>query len=381
MPKLALEIILILLMLLLLSCKESKTKQSDAESFECFATSVTFRNTECNDQSGCKPGTHNERPVEKNKSRPISWTPYIMTTNISANKTETGAFAAHALEHELHEQLKFEAELNTEEWTGFIKDLYKCCVSKWKNDSIKWEKTHEEREWHIKKWELKIYYSDELSYEFEGNGEYPQNWKELLRIMSEFQTKIKKKAVAKIRKNIADSTLLLDERDGKIYKIAKIGTQTWMAENLNYYALNSKCNAYKLENCAKYGRMYNWYDAMAVCPAGWHLPSENEWQTLVAFAGGNGIAGKKLKAKSGWDNYKDKSGNGTDDYGFSALPGSHIGYYGEWWSSTDNIGGAYYNTAYHQGMYYHLNSTGYDPKYFISPFLKAGMISVRCIKD
>jgi len=114
-----------------------------------------------------------------------------------------------------------------------------------------------------------------------------------------------------------------DPRDGKQYKIVTIGDQTWMAENLNYNASGGKCggndnNDKKLYNentinCDKYGRLYNWETSRKVCPYGWHLPSRGEWKALMNFAGGEKIAGKKLKAKSGW-NYTDdgKSGNGTE---------------------------------------------------------------------
>ena len=126
-------------------------------------------------------------------------------------------------------------------------------------------------------------------------------------------------------------TSLHDKRDGKTYKTVKIGTQIWMAENLNYDAENSKCYENKPENCEKYGRLYDWETAMKACPYGWHLSSDKEWQVLVNFAGGKEVAGKKLKAKSGWNSYKGKSGNGTDGLGFSALPGGngYSGYYGD----------------------------------------------------
>jgi len=96
--------------------------------------------------------------------------------------------------------------------------------------------------------------------------------------------------------------------------------------------------------------LYSWTTSMTrdVCPAGWHLPSSAEWEELVTFAGGFSTAGRKLKAKSGWSN----NGNGTDDYGFSALPGgawyddnigygsgayvgfSDVGDFGLWWTAT-----------------------------------------------
>jgi len=101
-----------------------------------------------------------------------------------------------------------------------------------------------------------------------------------------------------------------DPRDGKNYKTVKIGSQTWMAQNLDYhgedgylglcYGDEPQKKIKKPENCKKYGRLYDWNEAIKTCPKGWHLPSNKEWQTLVDFAGGDDVAGKKLKAKNGW---------------------------------------------------------------------------------
>jgi len=138
-----------------------------------------------------------------------------------------------------------------------------------------------------------------------------------------------------------------DSRDNKVYKWVKIGDQVWMAENLDYEAHeSSRCYDDDENNCKKYGRLYDWSTAKSVCPEGWHLPSDAEWKTLVTFVGGEETAGKKLKATNGWNsNKKDESGNGTDDFGFSALPGGvcgtggnfgHGGGGGFWWSATEN---------------------------------------------
>jgi uncharacterized protein (TIGR02145 family) len=138
-----------------------------------------------------------------------------------------------------------------------------------------------------------------------------------------------------------ESGSFTDSRDGKTYKTVKIGEQVWMAENLSYKAEGSICYDNDSANCKKYGRLYDWEDAMKACPSGWHLPTKEEWDALTNFAGGDEAADKKLKAKKGWDN----DGNGTDDYGFSALPGGRGAPYddfalagngGRWWSSTSN---------------------------------------------
>ncbi|MDR2592810.1 MAG: InlB B-repeat-containing protein [Chitinispirillales bacterium] len=127
----------------------------------------------------------------------------------------------------------------------------------------------------------------------------------------------------------------------RTYKTVRIGNQTWMAENADYQPPtgNSWCYDNRADNCDKYGRLYDWNTARASCPSGWHLPSRPEWNTLVTTAGA--VAGTTLKARSGWN----QNGNGTDDYGFSALPGgyrdpngsfNHVGLWGNWWTNTDS---------------------------------------------
>jgi len=166
-----------------------------------------------------------------------------------------------------------------------------------------------------------------------------------------------------------------DPRDGKTYKTVTIGNQTWMAENLNYEAEGSKCYNNDPANGQKYGRLYKQETAKKACPPGWHLPSWDEWQELVNFAGGE-IAGKKLKATNGWIG----NGNGTDEYGFAALPGgsgsyddrfSFVGMYGYWWTAKKDSP----IKAYFRFMDDHYESVGWDND------LDSKLRSVRCIKD
>jgi uncharacterized protein (TIGR02145 family) len=127
-----------------------------------------------------------------------------------------------------------------------------------------------------------------------------------------------------------------DSRDGKTYRTVRIGKFTWMAQNLNYATGDSWCYEDNESNCQKYGRLYDWNTAMKACPAGWRLPTREDWKNLVENAGGN-VAGTKLKARSpDW--------NGTDDFGFSALPGGYrstdgsfgyVGSNGYWWRATE----------------------------------------------
>ena len=145
-----------------------------------------------------------------------------------------------------------------------------------------------------------------------------------------------------------------DDRDGKTYRTVKIGKLTWMAENLNFVTDSSVCYKNADSNCTKYGRLYNWDAAAKACPAGWRLSSDEDWVNLALAVAGkcNGrihwnLAGKKLKSKIGWSDF---SGNGTDDYEFSALPGGvqfhssrnqvsmfySVGHDGNWWSARDS---------------------------------------------
>ena len=220
---------------------------------------------------------------------------------------------------------------------------------------------------------------------------------------------------------------MTDERDGKTYKTVKIGTQTWMAENLNYaytgvpysykendkdfvYISDSTSWCYKNDslNCAKYGRLYTWAAAMdsvgewstngkgcgsvtncsptypirGICPEGWHLPSNQEFDTLFNAVGGRLTAGKMLKSTSGWSKSANAhGGNGTDAYSFSALPaGDRFGngyfhdedYGAYFWSSTE---GNIYDAILRDFSY------GSDHAYWDIKYKNYGGASVRCVKD
>ena len=201
------------------------------------------------------------------------------------------------------------------------------------------------------------------------------------------------------------ATTFTDRRDGKVYRIVQIGRQVWFAENLNYAAEGSKCygedgkveevwGAYigdppialsKEEvqsNCAIYGRLYNWETALTACPAGTHLPSDEEWTTLVDYAGGGEIADKKLKGRTEditGDDYGD-AGN-TYEYGFSALPGGRgdgkgiffaDGIEGDWWSATEDSVGSAWNR--HMWWYIMYGVERYSAS-------KTYLSSVRCVVD
>jgi uncharacterized protein (TIGR02145 family) len=185
-----------------------------------------------------------------------------------------------------------------------------------------------------------------------------------------------------------------DTRDGQTYKTVMIGKQTWMAQNLNYKTKSgSWCYKDSTSYCKKYGRLYDWKTAKKICPTGYHLPSRREWNdlgkavegegTIIRDVGDNNLyvfwdnAGKRLKAKSDWSD----NGNGTDNYGFSALPSGYrtsdggfyggAGYYGGWWTATEYYNGHAYRRDMefgHDGVNEDNDSTAYG-------------FSVRCVKD
>jgi len=168
---------------------------------------------------------------------------------------------------------------------------------------------------------------------------------------------------------------LVDKRDGKTYRTVKIGKQTWMAENLNNDG-GGKCYNNDPSNCAKYGRLYTWDEAKAACPAGWHLPGDVEWTRLENSVVRKDIAGTKLKSKTGWNG----NGNGTDEYGFSALPGGYgysdgsfynAGYNGYWWSATEKDASDAWLRDMNFGEEYVGRNGGNKPDLF----------SVRCVAD
>jgi uncharacterized protein (TIGR02145 family) len=186
---------------------------------------------------------------------------------------------------------------------------------------------------------------------------------------------------------------LTDARDGQKYRTVVIGGKKWTAQNLNYKTDSSWCYENSTDSCNKYGRLYAWNAAIKACPAGYHLPSRKEWNSLGQAVGGKrepqaygdicwGGAGKKLKAKNGWswNNDRNISGNGTDDFGFSAMSGGYryssgeftnVGYNGFWWTATENEDGSVYG----RNMFWKLDAMceGYDGK-------KSGY-SVRCVAD
>lgn len=168
------------------------------------------------------------------------------------------------------------------------------------------------------------------------------------------------------------------------YRTVEIGNRTWMAENMAKGG-GILCPGGIHENCATYGHLYRWDDAKNLCPEGWSLPSKDEWEQLISSVGGGSAkqAGKALKTNSGWKN----DGDGTDEYGFSALPAGYWSnysgdgeYYGlegaaHFWSQTE-FGS---DSAYGLKLEYTVDSASMS-KYSVTG-KNDYALSVRCILD
>jgi uncharacterized protein (TIGR02145 family) len=167
----------------------------------------------------------------------------------------------------------------------------------------------------------------------------------------------------------------IDERDNQLYHtIIMPDGKEWMIDNLNYKTGN--CWAYNNDesNRQKYGLLYDWKMAMKACPSGWRLPDNDEWDELISAVGGN--AGKKLKSQTGWN----LGGNGTDKYGFSALPGGYRFYYDDNFYDAGNVGGWWSATEYRNGNAYY-RDMGYNIDHVYEDWGKDNGYSVRCLRN
>lgn len=178
-----------------------------------------------------------------------------------------------------------------------------------------------------------------------------------------------------------------DTRDGQTYDGVVIGSQTWMAENLNFKTSNSWVPKDDSVNGIVYGRLYTWDSSLEVCPDNWHLPTDDEWKILEKALGMDQFSadslcfrgfdeGKQLKSTYGWAFGK----NGMKGSYFNAFPGGMCnndgefyvtGYSGYWWTSTpyDNENGLYRELS---------SSNDHIWRFF---YTKNYGMSVRCIKD
>jgi uncharacterized protein (TIGR02145 family) len=253
---------------------------------------------------------------------------------------------------------------------------------------------------------------------WDGYGSFPDTYSE--------EAKLKIIAISDF--GCPGMPFFVDDRDSTIYNTVLIGDQCWMKENLNYAADLSLCYDEFFEDddtfCDFYGRLYSWDWAMAgeessnavpsgvqgVCPAGWHLPSDAEWQILLDYLMEehdlsndwcelNGVA-KALKScrqvnspmgapcstedHPRWEDFQNDECEvtfyGSDDFGFSGLPGGrswsgdgydNLGTHAYWWSSTATQGGQ----AFGRELEYYSGGL-----YQIQPSTNRSL-SIRCIRD
>ncbi|MCX6237368.1 MAG: hypothetical protein NTY07_07405 [Bacteroidia bacterium] len=190
-----------------------------------------------------------------------------------------------------------------------------------------------------------------------------------------------------------------DSRDGHVYKMVIIGTQTWMAENLAYLPSVSPntVDSYTLPyyyvydyigtvvsaakataNFTTYGVLYNTAAANSSAPTGWHIPTDTEWNVLVTYLGGITTAGTKLKSTTGWSG----GGNGDNSSGFNALPNggkveggsfSLLGSEANFW--------AYWTTTSYDNNYGWCWTIGNTATLSRRIMLRQAGWAVRCVKD
>jgi uncharacterized protein (TIGR02145 family) len=203
--------------------------------------------------------------------------------------------------------------------------------------------------------------------------------------------------------------------DGNTYNTVLIGTQCWTKSNLKVSKYNDgtaipldasggstgfgagetwstrTAGAYCIldnepstgTNASNLGFLYNWdaaTDPKKICPAGWHVPSEEEWKILISYLGGSGIAGGKMKSTIGWNA---PNTGATNESGFSALPGGYrftdgsfydIRDHAFFWSATEID----YNLAWYRDLY---NFNGEVNRFIYIYYSKSVGASVRCIRD
>lgn len=172
---------------------------------------------------------------------------------------------------------------------------------------------------------------------------------------------------------VACSESFTDSRDGQSYDVVKIGNLSWMAENLNYATEASVCPDGDSRNCKRLGRLYTWADAKTVCPEGWRLPTKSDFAQLLTQPN----AGAALKSRDGWF----KKGNGTDEFGFNALPAGYgtggkfdgIGGYAYFWSATEDVENPESNAYY---LFLSFSSDAAS----LNSFAKEDYRSVRCVR-
>jgi len=188
---------------------------------------------------------------------------------------------------------------------------------------------------------------------------------------------------------------LLDTRDSTVYRTVTIGAQIWMAQNLRHVVTGSSCVVNTVtgpDTCKKYGQLYSWSMAMGlpvqddtsysgatlasnyagVCPSGWHIPSESEWATLSSTVDPNSLNLDVMRATNGWNFVRGvTTGNGSDQYGFRALPTDGGGLTTDWWTPTESDP----QNAVSEYVSFNSDITDNGPGFKTTPY------PVRCMKN
>jgi uncharacterized protein (TIGR02145 family) len=192
--------------------------------------------------------------------------------------------------------------------------------------------------------------------------------------------------LAKTEKLLSITQKILSEIKPQ-YESVRIGNQEWMTRNLDVDRFRNGDLIPHVEsdkewkeagsnsqpawcyydndpdNGKKYGKLYNWFavnESRGLAPEGYHVPSDDEWTSLVKFLGGIATAGHKMKSVEGWEEWEDKdgkiqNGNGDNSSGFNGLPGgfrnfggrfSRINHFASFWSATEFDYGAIYLDGY-----------------------------------
>ena len=194
----------------------------------------------------------------------------------------------------------------------------------------------------------------------------------------------------------------VDSRDGQQYPTVQIGTQCWMAYNMNYdNGCTSNtfvesidvgwCGCYNddANNCDVYGKLYQWSAAMAgsttegaqgICPEGWHIPTASEFVVLSTYLGGDSVSGGKLK-QEGVTNWLSPNTGATNESGFNGLPSGWRNYGGNWAALTYATGfwssSFFGSSSLYLFLIYDSNSAN-SQNYYNSP---ASSMAIRCLKD
>jgi uncharacterized protein (TIGR02145 family) len=249
--------------------------------------------------------------------------------------------------------------------------------------------------------------TDSITVIIDRTGLTENKCKETIRITSVIGTDIIQDTIGVYLNGVMDQDL-------NYYSIVTIGTQTWMAENLNVGKridirfdestnngiIEGYCYSNEESKCKTYGSIYRYGEAVqyhpsdtgtigitqGICPNGWHIPTEKEWLTMIEYLGGKAVAGGKLK-ESGTAHWLSPNTGATNETGFTALPGGYAsGEFGleNFYSGYINSVGAFWTATKPQGTASQIGShfeLKYDDSKITLSYQEEGGFSVRCIKN